>query len=201
MNITPGYDKAAVYDGSNERLPAGGYVCRILKAWVETTMGGSEQIALALEIAEGDYAGYFGKQYSSKKETYPNTKWPCIFKQFTLGTDGNTNPYFKGLIKVIENSNTGYTWNWHETGLQNKMIGMIFREEEFETNDGNIRTTIRPAFPRSVERIRNGVEVPEVRRLNKNRGFERTAPYDPFQNMQNNSANADTNDDKFPWED
>ena len=32
MNITPGYDNAASYDGSVERLPAGGYICRILKA-------------------------------------------------------------------------------------------------------------------------------------------------------------------------
>ena len=200
MNITPGYDKAPVYDGNNERIPAGGYICRIMKAWVETTMSGSEQIALALEIAEGDYVGYFGKQYSSKKDTYPNAKWPCVFRQFALGTDGKTNPYFKGLMKSIEDSNSGYKWDWHEAGLQNKMIGMIFREEEFETSDGNIRTAIRPAFPRSVQRIRNGVEVPEIRRLNRNRAFESNASYDPFKNAQNNAADDRANEDKLPWE-
>ena len=167
MNITPGYDKAAAYDGSIERLPAGGYICRILKAWVETTTNGSEQLALALEIAEGDYAGFIKRQYDSRKANNPKTAWPCIFKQFTLGMDGQTNPFFKGMLNSIEESNTGYTWNWQEATLANKMIGMIFHEEEFEAQDGTIKTTVRPAFPRSVQRIRNGVEVPEIRRLNK----------------------------------
>lgn len=167
MNITPNYDKAAAYDGSGERLPAGGYICRILKAWVETTLGGSEQIALALEIVEGEYAGFAKRQYESRKANNPNAKWACIFKQFTLGTDGQTNPYFKGMLKSIENSNSGYRWDWQEAGLANKLIGMIFQEEEFEATDGTIKTTVRPAFPRSVQRIRDGVEVPEIRRLNK----------------------------------
>ena len=200
MNITPGYDRAAAYDGSNEKIPAGGYICRIMKAWVETTMSGSEQLVLALEIAEGEYAGYYGRQYTSKKETYPNAKWPCLFKQFTLNTDGQTNPFFKGMIKSIEESNSGYSWNWHETGLQNKMIGMIFREEEFEANDGSIKTVVRPAFPRSVQRIRNGVETPEIRRLNRNRSNDRNNPFAPFQSAQKNDSDFSEYDGKLPWE-
>lgn len=167
MKITPNYERAAAYDGSFERLPAGGYVCKIMKAWCETTNNGSEQLVLALEIAEGNYAGFIKKQYDGKKSSNPSAAWPCIFKQFALGTDGQTNPFFKGMIKSIEESNTGYVWNWQEATLANKMIGMIFREEEFEAQDGSIKTTVRPAFPRSVQRIRNGVEVPEIRRLNK----------------------------------
>lgn len=191
MNITPGYDKAAAYDGSVERLPAGGYICRILKAWVETTLNGSEQLALALEIAEGDYAGYAKRQFDSRKATNPKAKWPCVFKQFTLGTDGQTNPFFKGMLKSIEESNTGYVWNWQETGLANKMIGMIFREEEFNASDGTIKTTVRPAFPRSVKRIRDGVEVPEIRCLNNNHST---------QNALQNAGFTPVYDDKLPWE-
>ena len=200
MNITPGYDKAAAYDGSNERIPAGGYICRIMKAWVETTMSGSEQLVLALEIAEGEYAGYFGRQFTSRKETNPNAKWTCVFKQFTLGTDGKTNPFFKGMIKSIEESNAGYRWNWQETELKNKLIGMIFREEEFEAADGTIKTTVRPAFPRSTQRIRNGVETPEIRRLNRNQGNARNVSFDPFQNAQSKSSDYETYDGKLPWE-
>ena len=168
MNPTPNYNNSAAYDGSFERLPAGGHVCRILKAWVETTRNGSEQLVLALDIAEGNFAGYYKKQFESKKASDPNAKWTCLFKQFALGTDGQTNPYFKGLLKSIEESNAGYKWNWQEMSLANKLVGMIFREEEFEASDGSIKTTIRPAFPRSVERIRNGVDVPEIKRLSGN---------------------------------
>lgn len=191
MNITPGYDKAAAYDGSSERLPAGGYICRILKSWVETTMNGSEQIVLALEIAEGEYAGFAKRQYESRKANNPNAKWTCVFKQFTLDTNGQTNPFFKGMLKSIEESNTGYKWNWQEAGLANKLIGMIFREEEFEANDGTIKTTVRPAFPRSVQRIRDGVEVPEVRRLNNNRSNH---------NVMQNAGFTPVEDEKLPWE-
>lgn len=193
MNITPGFDKAAAYDGSNERIPAGGYICRILKAWVETTPNGSEQLALALEIAEGNYTGFFKKQYNSRKENEPNAKWPCIFKQFTLDMNGQTNPYFKGMLKSIEESNLGYKWDWHEEGLANKMLGMIFREEEFVARDGNIKTVVRPAFPRSVQRIRDGVEAPEIKRLNKNTN-NATAP-------QNANEGFEEYNGKLPWDD
>lgn len=195
MNITPGYDKTAAYDGSNEKLPAGGYICRIIKAWVETTMSGSEQIVLALEIAEGEHAGFYGRQFSSRKENYPNAKWPCIYRQFTLNQEGQTNPFFKGLIKCIEESNYGYGWNWQEATLQNKLVGMIFREEEYEANDGAIKIALRPAFPRSVQRIKDGVDVPEIKRLNKSRENS----FDPFQNARNNTSNA-SYEEKLPWE-
>lgn len=190
MNITPGYEKAAAYDGSSERLPAGGYICRIMKAWVETTRNGSEQLVLALEIAEGNYEGFARKQFNSRKANNPNAAWPCIFKQFALGTDGQTNPFFKGMLKSIEESNAGYVWNWQEATLANKMIGMIFREEEFEASDGSIKTTVRPAFPRSVQTIRNGVETPEIRRLNNNRAAQPNAQ---------NAGFTPVDDDELPF--
>lgn len=198
MNITPGFDKAAAYDGSFERFPAGGYICQIIKAWCETTPNGSEQLVLALEVADGEYKGYFGKQYNDKRSQNQNAKWPCIFKQFTLGLDGQTNPYFKGMLKSIEESNSGYKWNWNEGSLANKFIGMIFREEEFEANDGSIKTTVRPAFPRSVSRIRDGVDVPEIKRLNGNKGNAQNAPTNAFQSAQNNDFAL--YDGKLPWE-
>ena len=192
MNITPGYDKAAAYDGSFDRLPAGGYVCRIMKAWVERTPNNSEQIVLALDIAEGDYAGYFRKVYDDKKTSNPSVKWPCMFRQFTLGTDGQTNPFFKGMLKSVEDSNMGYAWNWQESSLQNKTIGMIFREEEFEAPDGSIRVSIKPAFPRNTQRIRIGVDVPEIKRLNKTPANNR--------NASNTASDFTPYDEKLPWE-
>ena len=194
MNITPGYDRAPAYDGSNERLPAGGYICKILKAWCENTPNGSGQLVLALEIVEGNYAGFIKRQYDGRKSSNPNAAWPCIFKQFTLGTDGQTNPFFKGLLKSVEESNAGYRWNWQEATLANRMIGMIFREEEFEASDGSIKTTVRPAFPRSVERIRNGVDVPEIKRLNNMRSNANAS-----QNAMQNAGFTEVNDSELPF--
>ena len=194
MNITPGFDKAAAYDGSGERLPAGGYICKILKARCEYTQNGSEQLVLALEIAEGEFAGFAKRQFESRKANNPNATWPCTFKQFTLGTDGQTNPFFKGLLKSIEESNAGYKWNWQEATLANRLIGMIFREEEFEASDGTIKTVVRPAFPRSVERIRNGVDVPEIKRLNNARGNANAT-----QNAMQNAGFTEVDDNELPF--
>lgn len=192
MNITPGYEKAAAYDGSNEKLPAGGYICRIMKAWVEKTQSGTELFALALEISEGEYAGFFGKQFSSRKTNNPNAVWPCIYKTLTLNREGQTNPFFKGMLKCIEDSNAGYTWNWQETSLQNKTIGMIFREEEFEAPDGSVRISIKPAFPRNTQRIRIGVDVPEIKRLNKTPANNNYA--------SNNASDFIPYEEKLPWD-
>ena len=194
MNVTPGFDKAAAYDGSGERLPAGGYICKILKARCEYTQSGSEQLVLALDIMEGDFAGFAKRQFESRKANNPNATWPCIFKQFTLDREGQTSPYFKGMLKSIEESNAGYKWNWQEATLANKMIGMIFREEEFLAQDGTIKTAVKPAFPRSVERIRNGVDVPEIKRLNNAQG-NATAP----NNTMQNTGFTEVDDDELPF--
>ena len=39
---------------------------------------------------------------------------------------------FNGFIYSIEDSNPGYTWDWNETMLKGKMIGVLFRNKEWE---------------------------------------------------------------------
>ena len=178
MNIPRNYDSTPAYDGSFEQMTPGGHICTITGARVENNFG-SEQLVLAMDVQEGSkYDGYYARLFKDRANGNPNAKWPCVFRQFTLTSDGDCSPYFKGLIKCVEESNLGYKWNWDENTLRNKMIGVIFREEEYEAQDGSIKTTIRPAFIRTVARIREGVDVPEIKRLNlkpgtasANRGF------------------------------
>lgn len=161
-----GWEQAAAYTDGAERVPAGGHVCRIVTARVETLTNGSEKLSIALEIADGTpLDGIFRRQYTAKSSGNPAAKWPCVFSTFLLGTDGLCNPWFKGLIKCIEESNPGYVWAWDETTLKGRVVGMIFREEEFLASDSSVKTATRPAFARSVARIREGVEIPEIKRL------------------------------------
>lgn len=163
MRVVPGWDQAASFEDGAERVPAGGHVCRIIQAKVETLDNGSEKLSLALDIEEGSpLDGVYRRMFAGKEQ---GAKWPCVFGQFLLDRDGQCSPFFKGLIKCIEKSNPGYQWAWDERTLKGRMVGMIFREEEFLARDGSIRIVTRPAFARSVERIREGVEVPEVKRL------------------------------------
>ena len=171
MNIPRNWDTTQAFDGSFEQMTPGGHICRITGARVETNSYGSEQLVLALDVQEGGkYDGYYAKLFKDRQSQNQNAKWPCVFRQFTMTSDGSASPYFKGLIKCVEESNLGYKWNWQEATLRDKMIGVIFREEEFEAQDGTIKTTIRPAFIRTVARIREGVDVPEIKRLNGKTG-------------------------------
>ena len=56
---------------STERLPAGGYVCTVLEAKIESYDFG-QKLALYFDILEGPYAGFYAQQY--KASTY-DTKW------------------------------------------------------------------------------------------------------------------------------
>ena len=166
MRIIPGWEQAASFEDGVERIPAGGHVCRIVTARVETIDNGSEKLSMALEIEDGSpLDGVCRRMFAAKSASNPNAKWPCVLGQFLTDRDGQCSPYFKGLIKCVEKSNPGYQWAWDEKSLKGKLIGVIFREEEYIANDGTVRTIARPAFARSVERIREGVEVPEVKRL------------------------------------
>lgn len=170
MNKPRNWESTQAFDGSFEQMTPGGHICRITGAKVESPYG-SEQLVLALDVQEGSkYDGFYAKLFKDKQSQNPNAKWPCVFRQFTLTADGDASPYFKGLVKSVEESNIGYKWNWQEATLKDKLIGVIFREEEFEAQDGTIKTTIRPAFIRSVAKIREGVDVPEIKRLSGKAG-------------------------------
>ena len=181
MQIPKNWDTTQAFDGEFDSMTAGGHVCKILQANVVPTQSGKEQLVLAMDVAEGSkFDGYYAKDFERRKAKNQYAKWPCVLRQFVLDNNGECNPYFKGLITCVEKSNPGFVWHWDEKTLKDKLIGIIFREEEFENQQGGISTVVRPAFVRSVEKIREGVEVPEVKRLNKsgsaaNNGFVQVA--------------------------
>lgn len=170
MKPIKGYNKAQVYDGGFETIPAGGHVCRIVGANVEENQyvaGNPEQIVLAIEINEGtNLDGYYGRRYEAAKKKNPSgAKWMGTWSTFLLNREGTCSSFFKGMTTAVEESNEGYKWNWDEKTLCDKWIGVIFREEEYVGNDGKVKTACKPFQIRSVEAIRLGVEVPEKKLL------------------------------------
>ncbi|MBO7669709.1 MAG: hypothetical protein J6S60_03880 [Oscillospiraceae bacterium] len=168
MKPINGYETTQAYDGSVERVTPGGHVCKILSAREDQPIGSGPQLVLALEIAEGGPQDGIGRRiYNSRASGSASgeVRWPIVFRQFTTQRDGTCSPFFKGMIKCIEESNLGYKWDWDEKRLSGLLVGVIFREEEFEDRSGKVATTVRPAFIRSTQRIREGVPVPEIKRL------------------------------------
>lgn len=168
MKLPADFKTAQAAGTGASRLPVGGYVAKIINAKVEE-YNGSEKLVLALDIAEGEHAGFYKKLYESKKVNYPDAAWPCKYGQFVTTAEGNTNRFFKGIINSIEKSNPGYDFaatNGNEKTLIGKLVGAIFGEEEFRGNNGNVYTSVKPMQFRSVETIRSGeYEIPPKKTL------------------------------------
>lgn len=66
--------------------------------------------------------------------------------------DNRTKSYFKGCITAIEESNPGYKFNFDERTLDNKLVGIIFRDEEYDYN-GYKGMTSKPFIMTDIHRI------------------------------------------------
>ena len=143
--------------GGRETLPAGGYVCKIFKAEEETYSWGSV-LALSIDVIEGDYAGIWTRDY--KNNTNEDKKWRGVFRLYVPKDDGSekdawTKNAFNNAMWAIEASNPGYVWNWDERTLKDKLVGVIYRDREWEMN-GNTGWTTEAGGLTSVDEVRNG---------------------------------------------
>ena len=119
---------------AREILPAGGYVAKILDAQVQSYDFG-DMLVLSFDIAEGPYAGFFKRDYNANPNE--DKKWRGTVRLSIPKDDGTerdewSKNSFNGFIYSIEDSNPGYTWDWNEAMLKGKMIGVLFRNKEWE---------------------------------------------------------------------
>ena len=163
------YKDAEASTGGFEKLPAGGYVCKITEAR-DCPVGFDPQrpdkgdyIAVVFDIAEGPFKGYydddFGKEHKSAHTYYASYR------------DDNFNR-FKGFLKAIDESNSGTTFaeqainGLKEQQLVGKLVGILMGEEEYNSNYGDVRVNVKARNVCSAERIRKGdFQVPKLRKL------------------------------------
>ena len=125
-----GFEKKK-FSSAREILPAGGYVGKILKAEVVSFSWGN-QLQISFDITEGDYKNFFKKDWEAN--TNENKKWRGVLK-LTLPTgDGSEQDGWKvnsinNLAASLEESNSGYTWDWDE------------RDTPFETSETSSELT------------------------------------------------------------
>ena len=153
---------------ASEPLPAGGYVAKILNAKVEEYSWG-EKLVISFDIAEGEYKDFFSKQY--KENTREDKKWKGNFR-LTVPNEGNKyfdsqKRTFGNAIWAIEESNPSFRWAWDENALKGKMVGVLFRDREWEIEGKTGMTTEACTFV-SVEDVRtNNFKMPKPKMLNK----------------------------------
>lgn len=169
MKQYKGFDRNDTYKDV-ERLPVGGYILKIMDA-KEVTNDWGNTLVISFDIAEGDHKDFFAANY--KAQSGEDKKWKGVYRLRVPKDDGSeqdawTKRRFNTVIVNIEESNSGYHWDWDERKLKGKLIGALFNDKEYDYNGRHgFFTNCHSLVP--VEKIRSGkYEVPAPTMLKQN---------------------------------
>lgn len=187
------YETTQSYSAS-EKLPVGGYVLKVINVrYEEGQNDNSDRIVLMFDVEEGDYKGFFKKQYDS--QTSEDKKWKgtvAIYVPKDDGTekDGWTKKSFKTIMENFELSNTGYKWNWDENSLKEKLIGGLFADTYTVIDGKEIKyVSLAPKNIRNVDYIRKGdYAMPDPIKKNGARGIVNAPDSNKFINIPDGTA-------------
>lgn len=164
------YDSVKV--GEARILPAGGYVCKILKAEETESKTGKPMLKVFFDITDGEFRGYFKEMFQNWKESSDDpqsVKWPFTGTKWILfyNNEGKTNRDFKAFCTALEDSGI-FVWKndtFDVGALKDANVGIIFRREESEYHNERKWRTVPFGF-RSVKTIEDGsFKVPEDKPL------------------------------------
>lgn len=167
-----------------ERLPAGGYVARIVSM---TDIESRSYVDLVFDIAEGQHAGFYSDDWGIK---HPYAHHVVLsYKDTALGM-------LKGRLEAIQKSNNGFepfaAWDAGRLDMfVNRLFGVNLQEEEYEKNDGTIGVRLNVCQVVPAQDVRDGkVKAREIKRLNGG-----SAPYAGYA-----SKPQDTYDGPIPFD-
>ena len=108
-----------------EALPKGAYVIKILSAKTTQSSWGEDQIAIAFDIAEGEYKDFYKGQFD--RNTSEDKKWPIdAIYYLTIPHDGCADyvvTNYDSFFADLEDSNNGFVFSGDEKSLKGKLIG------------------------------------------------------------------------------
>lgn len=189
------------------KLPLGAYVCKVQNVRVDSYDGNSAQLCICFDIAEGEYTGFYKREFDTNNSE--NKKFKGVLRIWLPKDDGTdkdewTKRTLKGVVTAFERSNIGYKWNWDERSLVGRMIGILFRNEEWEY-EGKSGWTVRPFRAISVDSVRNGdFALPEDKPLKSKSSGGYTESYGGDYGYSSAPAPADDTfetlpDEPFEW--
>ena len=144
-----------------ERLPPGGYVCTIKKV-TDHHEAEKPYLEVVYDIREGQYTDYYADEWGEANEWAHSNRH--YYTERSMGM-------FKGFLKAVDESNNTHfeemaEQDWDEQRLLGKAIGYIIGEEEYEGNDGSVKTRLKVRGARSIQQIRDGrFKQPELKKL------------------------------------
>lgn len=150
-------------------LPAGGYLAKILDAQEVTYEWGSV-LLISFDIVDGKFKSFFERDYRNQPQE--RQKWRGTFRLRIPNDDGSekdewSKTSFNNAMWAIENSNHGFRWNWDETALKGKCVGVLYRNREWEIDGKRGWTTECCAFTTIKEVQENSFQTPKDKPLSK----------------------------------
>ena len=152
--------------GDYKKPRAGAYPCVITKVEdvpLNQDTGKGNYLRIHYDIADGEFKGY----YAGLRKRYPdsNTIGSYIrsYKQSALGM-------FKRMCSAVSHSNGNFVFdaktNKDEQTLVGKKIGLIFGEEEYYSNAGELKTRTYVYSECPIDKIASGdFRVPELKKI------------------------------------
>lgn len=171
VKIPANWNEVTASSAELNKMPAGGYVCRIVKAFESVNKYDEPCLTLYLDVDEGDYKNYFGEIYKRRLDRGLD-RYPCVYNQ---RTDEFSARHFKRLIRLLERCNDEFDFDsvggddWDEREVENLKLGVVFREKEFRRGD-SVRSNLVPYQLRTLEQIRGGNFVVPGKQFAKGRG-------------------------------
>lgn len=141
--------------------PVGAYIGEI-QAVREAEQNGRPVIELFMEITEGEYANRFHEVYEDQKERFGDSaKYKGIFRlvPYMKGDEEWRRSTFEGNLWAVEQSNSGYSWDWDEKKLKGKKVGISIRKRLYNYN-GKDRETTEIGRLESIEEVKAGKVKP-----------------------------------------
>ena len=155
--------------GEFKRPGAGAYICGIVKA---EDVSDKEYLKITYDIIEGEFKGY----YKEMRENNPEWAWAGAYvKSYKTAAL----PMFKRFCTAVSRSNgnfvfDGNTVNADEQTLVGKKIGLLFGEEEYYGNDGELKTRLYVVREFSIDKL-GEQKVPELKKIKEDKPKDSSA--------------------------
>ena len=156
-------------EGGFTKLEPGAYVAKIVEF---SDFPQREYVEVVYDIAEGPRAGFYSDDWG-REHPYAH--------HFFLSYKDKAAGMLKGRLEAIASSNPGFdpfaAWDaGKESMFVGKLVGINLQEEEYETNDGEVRTRLNVCQVVDVAKVRSGdVKLRDKKTLDKPRQTPKTA--------------------------
>lgn len=142
------------------KVKPGGYICQIRDV---EDVEKQEYLKISYDIVDGEFEGHY-----SKLNATMNYNLPFFIRSYKE----KSMPFFKGMLTSLEYSNKGFIadkFNNQPESLIGAYIGLILGEEEYLSNDGEVKTALKVQSVRSTKVIKDGnFEIPKLKKLREN---------------------------------